>query len=59
MMGQSVDVTVLYTDHKKTDLGVMLAYTKNIDMGMIQFVQKTDKVEINKGIDPKIFEMPK
>lgn len=59
MMGQSVDVTVVYTDHKKTDFGVMLAYTKSIDMGMIQFVQKADKVEINKEIDPKVFDMPK
>lgn len=58
-MGQSVDVTTTYSDHKKTDFGVVLPYTKNVDMGMIQFVQKIEKVEANKPIDPKIFDMPK
>jgi len=26
---------------------------------MFQMSQKTDKVEVNKAIDPKIFEIPK
>ena len=59
MMGQSVDVTTTYSDHKKTDFGVTLAYSKNIDMGMLQLSQKTNKLEINKEIDMKIFDMPK
>ena len=59
MMGQSVDVTTTYSDHKKTDFGVTLAYSKNIDMGMFQLSQKTNKAEINKDIDMKIFDMPK
>ena len=58
-MGQSVEVTTTYSDHKKTDFGIVLPYTKSVDMGMFQFVQKTDKLEVNKAIDPKIFEMPK
>lgn len=58
-MGQAVEVTTIYSDHKKTDFGIVLAYTKSIDMGMLQLVQKTDKVEVNKAIDPKVFEMPK
>ena len=59
MMGQSVDVTTTYSDHKKTDFGITLPYSKNIDMGMFQLAQKTNKAEINKEIDMKIFEMPK
>ena len=59
MMGQSVDVTTTYSDYKKTDFGIMLPYAKNIDMGMFQLSQKTDKAEVNKAIDMKIFEMPK
>ena len=59
VMGQTVDVTTTYSDHKKTDFGVTLAYTKNVDMGMFQLAQKIDKVEVNKPIDPKIFEIPK
>lgn len=58
-MGQAVDVTTTYSDHKKTDFGVVLPYTKSVDMGMFQFVQKIDKVEVNKSIDPKIFDIPK
>lgn len=59
MMGQSVDVTVTYSDYKKTDFGVMIPYVKNVDMGMLQMTQKVDKLEVNKEIDPKIFAIPK
>jgi len=59
VMGQVVDVTITYSDYKKTDFGIMLPYTKNLDMGAFQLTQKIDKVEANKAIDPKIFDMPK
>lgn len=58
-MGQSVDMTTTYSDHKKTDFGVVLPYTKSVDLGMFQYVQKADKIEVNKAIDAKIFDMPK
>jgi hypothetical protein len=59
VMGQAVDITTTYSDYKKTDFGIMYPYAKNIDMGMFQLVQKVEKVEVNKTIDPKIFDMPK
>lgn len=59
MMGQAVDVTTTYADYKKTDFGIMIPYTKNIDMGMFQLGQKVEKVEVNKELDLKIFDMPK
>jgi len=59
MMGQPVDVTTTFSDYKKTDFGIVLPYTRNVDMGMFQMAQKVNKVEVNKEIDPKIFEMPK
>lgn len=58
-MGQAVDVTTTFSDHKKTDFGLVLPYTKSVDLGMFQYVQKIDKVEVNKAIDPKIFDAPK
>jgi hypothetical protein len=58
-MGQQVEITTTYSDHKKTDIGVVMPYTRNVDMGMFQFTQKVDKIEVNKQIDQKIFEMPK
>ena len=59
VMGQAVEITTTYSDHKKTDFGIVLPYAKNIDMGMFQMSLKTEKVEVNKTIDPKIFDMPK
>jgi len=59
VMGQAVDVTTTFSDFKKTDFGIVLPYAKNIDMGMFQMSQKTEKIEVNKAIDPKIFEIPK
>jgi len=59
VMGQSVEITTTYSDHKKTDFGIVLPYAKNIDMGVFQMSQKTAKIEVNKAIDPKIFEIPK
>lgn len=59
MMGQTVELTTTYSDYKKTDFGIVLAYTKNIDLGGFAMSSKVNKVEVNKEIDPKIFEMPK
>jgi hypothetical protein len=59
MMGQSVDVTTTFSDYKKTDFGIVLPFAKNVDMGMFQLAQKVSKVEVNKAIDAKIFDMPK
>lgn len=59
VMGQMVDVTTTFSDFKKTDIGIVLPYTRNVDLGMFQLAQKVNKVEINKEIDPKIFEMSK
>lgn len=58
-MGQQTDVTTTFSDHKKTDFGIVLPYTRSVDLGMFQYTQKADKIEVNKTIDPKIFEMPK
>ena len=59
VMGQTVDVTITYSDYKKTDFGIMVPYARNLDMGMFQLAQKVEKVEVNKEIDSKIFDMPK
>lgn len=59
MMGQPVDVTTTYSDYKKTDMGILIPFSKNIDMGMFQLVLKVEKAEVNKEMDMKIFEMPK
>ena len=60
MMGQSVDLTVTPSDYRKTDAGLVMAYTTGIDYGgQFSMTFTIKKVEINKTIDPSIFEMPK
>ena len=59
MMGQTVDVITTFSDYKKTDFGIVLAFTKNVDMGMFQLAAKVNKVEVNKEIDANIFEIGK
>jgi hypothetical protein len=59
MMGQPVEVTTTFSDFKKTDFGLVLPHTRNVDFGMFQLAQTVNKVEVNKEIDPSIFQMPK
>jgi len=59
MMGQTVEVVTTFSDHKKTDFGIVLPYSRAIDLGGFALSSKVNKVEINKEIDPKIFEQPK
>jgi hypothetical protein len=58
MMGQPVDVIITYSDFKKTDSGLVMPFTKDVNMGMFQFTQKTSKMDINKEINPVVFDMP-
>jgi len=59
MMGQPVEVVITLSDHKKTDFGVVLPHSRTIDLGGFSMSAKVNKVEFNKAIDPKIFELPK
>lgn len=58
MMGQPVEITVSFSDYKKTDYGIVVAYSRSTDLGGFAFTTKVNKVEVNKDIDPKIFDMP-
>ena len=59
-MGQQVTATTTYSNYKQTDFGVYMPYTTHIDMGgQIVLDINSQKVEINKDIDPQVFEMPK
>ncbi len=57
--GQSVEITMNFSDYKKTDFGIVLPYTRSTDFGGFALAYKITKVEVNKEIDPKIFEMSK
>ncbi|MDP4148022.1 MAG: hypothetical protein Q8927_06130 [Bacteroidota bacterium] len=51
--------TTTFSDHKKTDYGLVVPYTAEISNPQFQLVITQKKVEVNKTIDPAIFDMPK
>lgn len=59
MGGQSIDRVVRFSDYKKTDAGMVLPGQQAFDtpQGTATIVNK--KIEVNKAIDPTIFDMPK
>lgn len=59
VQGQSTNITVSFSDYKKTDFGLVVPYTMGIDMGQFNMKSTTTKVELNKAVDPSIFDMPK
>ena len=58
-MGQQVTLTITPSDYKKTDFGVAFPSKTHMDMGQFALDVNVAKVEINKTIDPAIFDMPK
>lgn len=60
MQGQQVDVTTSLSDYRKTDVGYMVPYAISIDLGgQFSLTINVKKVELNKTVDPAVFEMPK
>ena len=60
MQGQDVEVTTTFSDYRKTDVGYMIPYAMDVDFGgQFSLSIAVKKVELNKTIDPAIFEMPK
>jgi len=60
MQGQDVDITTNYSDYRKTDVGYLMPYQMDLDFGgQFQLTIGIKKVELNKTIDPAVFEMPK
>ncbi|MEO6316500.1 MAG: hypothetical protein ABIU63_05730 [Chitinophagaceae bacterium] len=60
MMGQEVEVTMAFSDYKKTDFGLAIPYTIETKLGdQFSLTATVKKAEVNKTIDPAIFNMPK
>ncbi len=60
MQGQDVSMITTFSDYQKTPEGISIPYTTNVDFGGNFSMSTTvKKVEVNKTIDPSIFEMPK
>jgi hypothetical protein len=59
MMGNTVTVTINYSDFKKTDYGWVVPYATDMNMGQFAISSKLNKIEVNPTIDPALFEMKK
>jgi outer membrane lipoprotein-sorting protein len=60
MMGQTMEVSSTFSNFKKGDLGLVYPYAIEISYGgQFNITTTVNKIEINKTIDPAIFEMPK
>jgi hypothetical protein len=56
---QSMELTVSYGDFQKTDFGWVVPHSVDFDFGgQFQMSAKLKTIEINKDVDPKIFDMP-
>jgi hypothetical protein len=59
MMGQDVEISVTMSNYKKTDGGLVAPYSVDMDFGgQFQISTTVKKIELNKPVDPKIFDMP-
>lgn len=59
MQGQEVAITTSYSNFKKMDFGIYVPYIHKVDMGQFALSIANTSVDINKDVDPAIFEMPK
>ncbi len=60
MMGQNMDISIILSNYQKTDYGYTVPYTSDINYGsQFSITSNVKKVEINKDVDPAIFDMPK
>ena len=59
-MGQEVEVKSTYSDFQKTDYGIVVARSIDIDFGgQFTVTSKVQKVDVNQPVDAAIFEMKK
>lgn len=56
--GEDMTAVSTFSNYKKTDIGLVIPHTTVTNQGF-EMTITVNKVEYNKTIDPKIFEMPK
>lgn len=57
MMGQEMTIDTNLSDYRKTDMGLVIPYSTEVNYGgQFSILLKVQKVEFNKPVDPAIFE---
>ena len=59
VQGNPIDATAIFADYRKLDNGLLVPYKIERDMPQYTLNFTVQKIELNKEIDPAIFEMPK
>ena len=60
MMGQTMEVSSSFSNFKKGDMGLVFPYLVEISYGgQFNITTTVNKIELNKTIDPTVFDMPK
>jgi hypothetical protein len=60
MHDQDVEITTPYADYRKTETGYLLPSSIEVDYGgQVSLSIAVKSIDLNKAIDPAIFEMPK
>jgi hypothetical protein len=57
--GMDAEIVINFSNFKKVDGGFVMPYTQEVVLPQITLSMTSKKVEINKAIDPTIFDMPK
>jgi hypothetical protein len=56
---QDTDITINFSDYRKVDGGFVMPWGQEIVLPQITIQMVSKKIEVNKAIDPTIFDMPK
>jgi len=59
IQGQDMETTVIFSDYRKLDGGYVLNFGQQVQLPQFTLNITHKKVEVNKPIDPSIFDMPK
>jgi hypothetical protein len=59
MQGQDVEFTISFSDYRKADNGFLIPWAMEQSSSMYSLTITKKKVDVNKAIDPTIFDMPK
>lgn len=60
MQGNEGTIAATYSDYRKTDAGLVIPYSIETTLPQgFSMTANVKKVEVNKEVDPKIFDMPK
>jgi hypothetical protein len=57
--GQDIEITTAFSDYRKTADGFIMPFSSELDLPGLTINYANKKIEVNKEMDPAIFEMPK